>query len=237
MLLDWVQYHDVLMRFSQLHWHREPALLPLPSRRYEFSSETPIEVTLIELLDQVISSTASDLTEEADHTPQRILELTDARLRSLRIPPPTDTITTTLELYRLSILIYLNRIRCQRSFDLSAASISNMHQSKAEIKAQLHSQVDQAFALMSKVESCNRHFPIFILGCEARSDEQRAVILDTIARSESRGDSRSFAQVRMLLETMWAQDDLSILSRGTKPEYSARLTAVVNRARVMPTFV
>jgi hypothetical protein len=81
-----------------------------------------------------------------------------------------------------------------------------------------------------ELETCTPQFPIFILGCEAYDDNQRAMILDLISRTEQAIRTRSFAQVRMLLEAIWAQHDLSVLDCGVKDSYSQRVSSVVGRA-------
>ncbi|KAK5654587.1 hypothetical protein OQA88_7216 [Cercophora sp. LCS_1] len=242
-MLDWVRYHDVHMRFIQLHWHREPPLeFSMSSHIGAIQKQDPsMETILTDLLDQVIMSvptlakfqSVADISDEEQRNVQQTL---DVRLRSLKISNTMHTEATVLELYRLSILIYLNRIRTQRSLSTRAATETNQ-QSRAEIKSQLQNHIDQAFFLLPKLKICTQQFPIFILGCEAYSDDQRARVLDLLNRTEKISDTRSLAQACMLLEAMWARDDLSVLDRGAKDSYSQRFSSVVSRARVAPTFV
>ncbi|KAK0736397.1 fungal-specific transcription factor domain-containing protein [Apiosordaria backusii] len=129
---------------------------------------------------------------------KNFLQILDWRIRSLTFTTP-ETVTDfqhgdtmlTLELYQLALLIYLSR-----------ASNDMINQS---FRTEKH--IARAFSILPKLRSCDRQFPVFILGCEAKNDEYRAVILDLIARTEKRDSSRSFNHVKLLLQAVWAQDD------------------------------
>lgn len=125
--------------------------------------------------------------------------------------------TTTVELYRLAIHIYIDRV-----------SENVLGQA-----AQTQQRIDEGFALLSQLPSCERQFPIFVLGCEARTDEQRATILDVISRTEKKVTSRSFNHVTVLLHALWAQDDLA---EGDL-NYWNKLTSVISNFRVVPSLV
>lgn len=99
----------------------------------------------------------------------------------------------TMELHQLAMLTYLNR----------------MSKFQANQRTRMQQYLDRSFILLNRLGSCNRQFPVFILGCETRTDEQRAAVLDLISRTEKGVGSRSFKHVRLLLETIWAQDDLA----------------------------
>src|SRR5687768_17565101 len=74
-----------------------------------------------------------------------------------------------LEAYRLAALIYLERV----SGNLSGTS------------SKIDRWANSAFNLLENLGSLKHSFPIFIIGCEARTDEQRLVILDCIQRNQS----------------------------------------------------
>jgi hypothetical protein len=125
-------------------------------------------------------------------------------------------INTDLELYKLSALIYLER--ASRNF--------SSHSPK------LTSYVEDAFAILSGLQSCKLAFPLFILGCEAQSDERRRMILNLIKDDEHTEVSR-MEGIRRLIQAAWAQDDL-------EPEevvdYSMKLSAVMNGHLIVPCF-
>jgi len=123
-----------------------------------------------------------------------------------------------LELYRLAIQIYLDRA-CKTNFSS---------------RAKTQKYVQRAFEVIPKLQACDRQFPIFIIGCEARDDEQRAMILDLIARTKNGVSSRAFIHTPMLIQAMWAQEDLA---GGDRVGYGERLASVISCCRIMPTFM
>src|ERR1700760_1843313 len=96
------------------------------------------------------------------------------------------------ELYRLAGLIYLYR------------GAQRLPSRASKVK----SVVDAGFETAAKLEICDRAFPIFILGCEARCDEGRLLILNLVRRTQELGTLRNMAVARSFIEAAWAQDDL-----------------------------
>ncbi|KXX75786.1 hypothetical protein MMYC01_207443 [Madurella mycetomatis] len=226
MLLDWVYYHDVLARFSLRHWHREPAGNPriAPGIRAEVSHAAPPSLALIGLLSEVsdlIPAQLSATTPTEDTAGLKsLLTMLDWRIRTVTATSADGDAADSpliMELYRLSMLVYLNR-----------ASGNLLNQSSKTQNA-----IDKAFSILSVLGSCERQFPVFILGCEARSDDQRAVVLDLVSRTERNVSSRSFNYVRLLLQAIWAQDDLG----NGNTNYWDRLSYVISCCRIMPPFV
>lgn len=157
------------------------------------------------------------LAEQGDH--KSFLKILDWRIRSLELPATADgSVDTSLvmELYRLAILVYLSR-----------ASDSLQGQST---RTQQH--IDKGFAILAQLGSCNQQFPVFILGCEARSDDQRAVVLDLITRTENGNSSRSFNLVGALLQASWAQHELG---KGNLNYYD-EMGYIISCCKILPTF-
>ncbi|KAK4110258.1 hypothetical protein N656DRAFT_714134 [Canariomyces notabilis] len=214
-LLDWVYYNDVLARFSLQHWKRDTTTSQAP----------PAAFTLIRLLSAVCEAVhlSTDMSPEHANDHKDYLRVLDWRIRSLDLAAMAGgnaDARMAMELYQLAVLVYLNRM-------------SEFQPANQRVRTQQHT--DRAFTLLGLLGSCERQFPVFIFGCEARCDEQRAVVLDLIARTEKSVASRSFEHVRLLLQAIWAQDDLA--ERGFDYEYADRLSRVISRARIMPMFV
>jgi hypothetical protein len=93
--------------------------------------------------------------------------------------------------------------------------------------------LDKAFAMLSALSACERQFPIFILGSEARTDHERAIVLDLMARTESRKSSRSLVHANLLVQAVWAQDDLA----HAKLEYWKKMTAIISCCSIVPSLV
>lgn len=144
----------------------------------------------------------------------------DWRIRTVQVllkPDEGAEMMTTIELYRLAALVYIHR-----------ASKNLLGQ-----ESQTQKDIDQGFLLLSEMDACERQFPIFVLGCEARTDEQRGIIMDLISRTEKRVTSRSFNHVTVLLHAVWAQDDLA----GLQINYWNKLTSVISRCAIVPSLV
>ncbi|KAF2489314.1 hypothetical protein BU16DRAFT_531638 [Lophium mytilinum] len=229
-LLDWVYYHDVLARFTLRHWHNETreftGIVTSTSScvRAEASHTAPPAFAtidlLLELCDAVSARPPAVTPAEnlADH--KSYLKILDWRIRSNPVVVTVDDNADTplmMELYQLAMLVYLNR-----------ASGNVLNQA-----TRTQQQIDKAFTIFSQMGSCDRQFPVFVLGCEARRDDQRAVVLDLIARTENNVSSRSFNYVKILMQAIWAQDDLA----ERDVNYWDKMSYVISCCSIVPTFV
>jgi hypothetical protein len=157
---------------------------------------------------------------EEVHNYKSFLMMLDWRLRVIPVSATaigTSEMTVIMELYQLAALVYLNRV----SEDLLDQS------------ARTQQQIDRAFSIFSELSSCERQFPLFILGCEARTDDQRAIVLDLIARTERGTSSRPIVQVKILIYAMWAQDDLA----DQELNYWDKLSSIISACSIMPSLV
>ncbi|PQE17483.1 zinc-finger transcription factor protein [Rutstroemia sp. NJR-2017a WRK4] len=228
-LLDWAYYHDVLARFSLLHWNKEGnqklTLIPPDFFSSKVSNLQPPILSILNLLSQVcdvVSSSSIQLGKRGKlHEFKSFLEVLDWRIRSLPIPNITDDDddpTLVIKLYQLAILVYLNRIS----------------EGLIDQPIRMQQQIDQAFAILPRLRFCKQQFPIFVIGCESREDEQRANVLDLISRTEQMSSSRCFNHCRGLLQAVWAQDDLA---ESNNVSYRGKLTSVISNCVILPTFV
>jgi hypothetical protein len=155
------------------------------------------------------------------HEFKSFLEVLDWRIRSLPIPNVTDDDDDTalvIKLYQLAMSVYLNRIS----------------EGLIDQPIRMQQQIDQAFAILPRLRFCKQQFPIYVIGCESREDEQRAIVLDLISRTEQMSSSRCFNHCRGLLQAVWAQDDLAGLNNVS---YHCKLTSVISNCVILPTFV
>ena len=123
----------------------------------------------------------------------------------------------TMELFKLAALIYLKR--ASRNFSGTSPQIDAM--------------VERAYILLDDLETFNPAFPLLIIGCEARTDEQRMRILEHIERAMKTSSLRSFHGLKNILQHIWVQDDLAV---NYELDYLARLDAVISSYRIMPSF-
>ncbi|KAK7986947.1 hypothetical protein PG988_001935 [Apiospora saccharicola] len=233
MLLDWAYYYSVLARWSRQHWQRKEfaGVQLAPMRLHsQTSSYSTTKLAYIELLSEMCDESLTPLPLEESNSKDQpeykgYLQILDWRIRGLPSTPGCDDFgadsEAKLELYRLAMLIYLNR-----------ATESTLNQTSAKTQQQL----DRGFSILSQLGLCDQQFPIFILGCEARSDVEREAVLGLIQRTEKHGTSRSFNYASRLLEAFWAQNDLGSFDRRGLG-YRDRLSDVISRCRVLPIFV
>lgn len=245
--MDWVYYHDVMMRFTLRHWNGEAiGLRPNHSTEWtEVCAWTEVYIQQLPAIDlkrscisQQPSSTSALpelLSEFCDLTPRLpshiatgqalddfngFLTVLDWRIRTVPVllqPDEAADMTSIVELFRLAALIYINRV----SEDILGQA------------AQTQKHIEDGFLLLSKLVACERQFPIFVLGCEARTDEQRAIIMSVISRTERKVTSRSFNHVTVLLHAVWAQDDLA----NVQINYWNKLTSVISHCTIVPSLV
>lgn len=188
------------------------------------STQSPF-TTILKLLAEVcdlVAAAAAQMNppKECDNF-KSYLKILAWRIRSIPIP---DTIVdeypgmaTLGELFQLATLVYLNR-----------ASENNI-----ESVAETQQRINRAFGIFSQLSSCERQFPLLILGCEARTDGERCTVLDLICRTEKGDSSRSLFLTKKLIQAIWVQDDLS---QG-QIDYKERLSAIMSCCTILPTFV
>lgn len=120
------------------------------------------------------------------------------------------------QLFQLALLIYIER-----------TSTPSTRQSDT-----MRSRLQKAYAILPKLASIERHFPLLIVGCEAKTDEDRIIVLDLIARTEKKRDDGRMAGLKNLIVGLWAQDDLS----ERELRYEEKIGAVLGARRMLPSF-
>jgi hypothetical protein len=125
------------------------------------------------------------------------------------------------ELYQLATVVY---------FISGSASPCVLNQ-------QLEDLVNRGFYLITKLGTCERSFPLLILGSEARNDEERMILLETIHKTEAKHNDSSLMRIKAGLEMVWSQRDLE----ADEDEYSDlnylhRLDTVISSACTLPFF-
>jgi hypothetical protein len=123
----------------------------------------------------------------------------------------------TMELFQLTLLVFLERAS-------SGASGKS---------GKLSDKLDRAFSLIDQLETFERQFPLLILGCEARNDWEKIAILGLISRTEQNSRTRSLGNIKSLLQSLWAQEDLA--QHGLV--YTAKIRAVLGSSGILPAFV
>ncbi|KAI1157044.1 fungal-specific transcription factor domain-containing protein [Nemania diffusa] len=227
LLLEWVYYHDVLLRFTTRYWPLSNAniISNAPNFPVKLSHPTPPALAAVKLLSDLCDAVSAYpvSTDSAEMTSEHIsfLRILDWKIRNISVEDitqgDTDNARMNAELYKLAILVYLNRASNDA---LAQAAVTQRY-------------VDQGFTQFARMESCQHQFPLFVLGLDARTDEQRVTILELISRTSQMDASRSLEQIRILMQASWAQGDLA----NGNISYLTNLRYVFSCCRNVPSFV
>ncbi|KAI1426169.1 fungal-specific transcription factor domain-containing protein [Xylaria sp. FL1777] len=220
-LLEWVYYHDVLLRLTQQYWP-----LATPDIRLQLSHATSPAIGVVALLSDLFDAVAPNQvptpSAETSDEHKSFLKILDWKIRNISIEDivgddRSDDVLMNAEVYKLAMLVYIHR-----------ASSNMLGQT-----AVTQQYIDEAFARFAEMTACHRQFPVFILGCEARTDSQRVTVLDLIARTGQHHASRSLEQIKILIEAIWVQEDLA----NGEIDYKVKLKYVFGCCRNVPSFV
>lgn len=129
----------------------------------------------------------------------------------------TRQIRSIAELYRLAGLIYLYRAGRK-------TSPSN---------SKLQSFVEAAFRILGAMQTCERTFPLFVVGCEARTDVQRAIVLQLLSTTQTRFTPSNILRVHNYIERFWAADELDF---NQEIDYAEKVTAILSSSGALPAF-
>lgn len=187
------------------------------------SHQTPDSFRILRFLLEVLKTVHIDPRCLADSSQledyKSFLRILDWRISSVPVSAfksPTSDSTTAMELFQLATLVYLERASGNISGDPN----------------QLRQRIDRAFSIFSRISACERRFPLFVLGCEARTDEERIIVLDLISRTEKETSSR-VRSVKRMIEVIWSQDDLA----QRELDYMQKLGAIISSYSILPIFV
>lgn len=132
-------------------------------------------------------------------------------------PQSKPDISTVVKLLQLTTLIYLERTATQ----LSGPS------------EKLTRLLDEAYATLRSIQTCQWPFPLLICACEARDDEERKVIADLVTQTESTAKVKNLRNLKSIIRFVWTQDDLA----EGPGSYTDKITALISMSDSVPSFV
>ena len=100
-------------------------------------------------------------------------------------------IMSTAEFYRIAALIYLLRVI-----------------PGSENAIRRSSYINRGFQVLRSLPICTSPWPLFVLACEAQSDEHRIEILHTLDQMDHNRKIGNVFVIRNIIETLWNQQDL-----------------------------
>ncbi|KAI9742119.1 MAG: hypothetical protein M1834_000509 [Cirrosporium novae-zelandiae] len=237
-LLDWVYYHDTLSKFSLRHWKQRTVAQSTCVSDYSIKSRqalSPNKELIIgifgcslEILD-IISQVVDIVLDPANpsyfsDTHERTMKSLELRLINVRqVMEVHDGEQQTrsekiAELYRIATLVYLKRA-------------AQKHPSSS---CEVRELIDNAMMLLSQLETCERPFPLFVIGCEARDDIQRSQIIDILSKTQQQRKVGNLISVQEMIEVAWIQDDLHT---EQELDFTSKLTVAMSTNAILPTFI
>lgn len=243
-VLNLMFYHDALNKFTARHWKQRTADMLGCARddciikavlqsgntskiRNTIGCSAEVLEVIAKICDNILDHNdpargSLEYIEHLNHLERRLThvkQLVDQEdeIETLGQPCQDDSVPKIAELYRLAGLIYLNR--AGKGFPSNKSNVRLLVEAGLEIVASL--------------DACGRAFPVVILGCEARSDSDRLVILDLLRRTKSCRKIGFIAGAQKFIETWWAQDDLHAEEEF---DYVRKFDAIMSLSKYRPSF-
>ncbi|OAA80551.1 hypothetical protein LEL_00096 [Akanthomyces lecanii RCEF 1005] len=242
LVVGWAQYYEVMARFGLRHWRREntaefafaeyaghhAALPPVCARDHIVAELNNPPTAMLDLLREVI-----DIAEA--HTPSHrsssgygeyALELesklkeTYRTLREQQLAVSEDQ--KAVVAFGLSVLLYLWRLT-DTSRNITSTKVASL--------------IDEAFGYLSELDALRYPLPMLLLGCEARTDNQRRIILELISRTERISSTQAMSYVKGMTRSAWVQEDLRRDGSAARVGYMEMLNVLISSCKRLPTFI
>lgn len=151
------------------------------------------------------------------------------RLFRLKQQPPANyaeqpvkehtKVTLTAQFYHAAAILYLR-------------SICPHVDATNQTAAWLH----RAFEILASLEICTSPWPLFVVACESRTDEQRIVVLRALDQMDAGRKIGNVYVLRSLIENYWKQRDLQ--ADGDRPgQPGLRWWELLNSDNAAPWFI
>ncbi|OWY47523.1 uncharacterized protein AALT_g6558 [Alternaria alternata] len=242
-ILDWLYYFVTFTRFSFRHWRtymirstshelgfkaaNHTCSVQYRIARIAFAEDMSSIATyahpLLQLLAEVFETRlyASDpLYHSTDY--QHSLDNLKSRLNDVDLVTRDDGREGDkyycLEFTKLAGLIYLERV--SRNFSGQST--------------QLDRWKEYALCILAKLDTHPPSFAMFVVGCEAHTDEERLVMLDFFTKLEQGPYLNSLLEAKGMIQTAWIQHDLG--AEG-ELEYIHKVNLVMSSRDVIPSFI
>ncbi|RYN42116.1 hypothetical protein AA0112_g2031 [Alternaria arborescens] len=242
-ILGWLYYFVTFTRFSFRHWRtymirstshelgfkaaNHTCAVQYRIARIAFAEDMSSIATyshpLLQLLAEVFETRlyASDPLYHSNDYQQSLNDL-KSRLNGIDLVTPDEEGESDkyycLEFTRLAGLIYLERV--SRNFSGQSTQLDHWK--------------EDALCILAKLNTYPSSFAMFIIGCEAHTDEERLIILDFFTRLEQGSHLSSSLEAKGMIQTAWIQHDLGVEG---ELEYIHKINLVMSSRDVIPSFV
>ncbi|KAH7311249.1 fungal-specific transcription factor domain-containing protein [Stachybotrys elegans] len=201
-LLDWVNYHYMISQFPLQRFRKVPAgqnhhlqtyTSPLSNIQITMPSPNPTQAILNLLCNaSSLNSPSENLDIQLTTFKLSTLEQEAGHLSILNPSERNAEIAYGAKIWHLATRLYLTRAS----------------QSAWEAPADLSSEIEEGYARIAGFYECRHFFPLFVLACEARTDEKRSAIEGLIERTEKSNRGRSMQGLKDIIHSIWVQQDL-----------------------------
>lgn len=134
--------------------------------------------------------------------------------------PYSEQLTREARLYCLATQVYLERLG------------RGMERASDKVRVLL----DEAFALLETMGRCQHPWPLFVVGLEARDEEERTLMIEVMARALDRRPPGNLALTRRMVQAAWVQRDLSSLEADGEANLMLMYNTVISANRLPPSF-
>jgi hypothetical protein len=240
LLLGWTYYHSALSRFPLHHWKRKRRTSSSPTGQHDpeqawflssLNNYRPVEEPLDKshVILNLLSEACETLLDPRDPRSQDgdyQLHLQRLEKRLLHLPGPADYDSSQSggflpqEIFQLSTRIYLARASTK----------------PGEAPADLEPLIDMAFAGPIRDCFCPHFFPLFIVACEAQTEERRAAIISLIDRTSRDSRVRNRDWLRNMVHSIWVHQDLHS-DEDLLVDYTGAMDAIISSSDSVPSFV
>lgn len=187
---------------------------------------------LMSIISKLNETVPADSNMELATSRNEVLRRLEQRLRSLYqlstiqgleypVASSEPCVLDTAEFYRIAALIYLERTCRRRPRD--APEVEHL--------------VEAGLTILQRLKVCAVMWPLFIVACEAKTDEQRTIVLATFEASTAFRKAGNISSVRGLTEAVWKQDDLFTYSKIAAAAVPlVRFGSIISASSQLPNF-
>lgn len=155
------------------------------------------------------------------HCLQSLNQFTTSQGPKFSVDSNRSSILDTAELYRTAALIFLERA-CRR---------------RQRCTPEVEHLVEAGLTILQRLKVCGVMWPLFIVACEAETDEQRTIVLATFEASRKIRKAGNISFIQELTEAVWKQDDLFTYSRIAADRVPLlRYGSVISASSQLPNF-
>jgi hypothetical protein len=248
-ILGWVYYFDVMVRFTFRHWRTEQITASVGGLGFDPDGSTVCALQFILARSTFIHGVPGISTHA--HPVVRVLAEVSAigmystypgytsteyqrHLDDLRLKMDSvSTIPIGMDACSQEIIIHEeDRLKVARLAGL--IYLERVSRSFSGQSSKLGIWAREALTIFARMETCLSPFALFFVSCELSEDEDRIIILSLFEKMKKGPHLKSFMEVRSLIQTAWNQQDLA--AEGGL-EYIHKLNLVMSSRDVIPSLI